>query len=326
LLTSASNQLSKTTAVSLALLAIACGTGCGTSATNPTVVRIGNVSIDRSTVRHWEQAIKLGPGTSASSRSSRQSARTQALQLEIMAAWLTGEASRKYLTVSSAAVKQRADELGKLTATGRATIDAEFVAKMILTAQKIRAAVLSSVAPAGEAEIASYYTMRHRPLSREEVRTADLIEGLKSRSAGLAFVKRFGTGRQFASRSTREYVHAQAVLKDAHTRGGGLGLAIYAAPLHKLGGPIRYLGHWAMFVVRAVNPGPYILPAGATAVVNRVRQRAALDAFFARYQREWKAKTICDRGFIVANCSEVLEELPPSANPLIEQTPTSGGQ
>jgi hypothetical protein len=313
------------TGLGFLLLITACNTGCGKSA-SPAVVRIEGANIDRPTIRHWEQTIKLDTVATASSPRSRQSRREQALEILISADWLAGEAVREGLPISSNVVRQVAEPraavskvFGNFTAAGLANPDAEFLARAVLAAQEIRRAIFNRLPAATEAEIAGYYAKHHRMLHREETRTVHLIEQLRSRSAALALARRLGTGQRFANSTGEETVNAQTPQEEKSNLDGGLVRAIFSASPHKLGGPVRYAGHWVIFVVQSVNHGPYILPAGATAVtemLNKAHRQAALKAFFSRYQREWKAKTTCRAGFVVPDCSESHAQLPPAANPL----------
>jgi hypothetical protein len=346
LLRSVASRTSKMLGVGVALLLTVSSAGCGKSAPDPAVVRIGDVSISRSTVAHWERAITTGTVATVSSRNPRQSPREQALELLIMANWLSGESAREGLTISSDAVERLAKEpltalsktTGKPASTGAANPDTELIARATLTEQKLREAAFSRAPATTETELASYYARHHKALLREETRTADLIEQLPSRSSALALAKKLGTGRQFTAKALHETVNRETSGKQERPLGGGsetvhretpgaqetsfnggLVAAIFAATPHQLGGPVEYVGHWVIFVVRSVAFGPYAFPADATAIedmLNKAHQQAALKAFFARYRREWKAKTICRAGFIVAGCSESQQQLPPEANPL----------
>ncbi|HEX4435323.1 MAG TPA: peptidylprolyl isomerase [Solirubrobacteraceae bacterium] len=313
------------TTTALALLLMVCSAGCGKSTSGSAVVRIGDVSIDRTTVAHWEEAIKAGAIATIDSHSSRQSTREQALELLISAHWLTGEAAREGVTISRDAVRKLANEpltaLAKATgqrAKALASPDTEFLAEAALAARGIRKAVSSRIPAVTEAELTDYYTRHHRVLFREETRTTDLIEQLNNRSSAAALGKRLGIGKQFASRALHETVNQQTPGEEERNFDGELVRAIFAAPLHVVGGPVRYAGHWVIFVVRQANRGPYVLPTDVTAAesaLNVAHQQVALKAFSAKYQREWKTRTICSTRFVIANCSESHEQLPPQATP-----------
>lgn len=320
--------VSKRAGIALALLLTLSGTGCGKSASDPAVVRVGKLDIDRATVAHWERAIKLGAVAPPPFSQPRQSAREQALNFLISAYWLTGEAAQEHITISSESVKQLAKSSSASLlrtrrkshdATGSANPDTEFIARAILAGRKIREAIINRVPAPTEAEIVDYYKRHHQTLVREETRNTDLIEQLKSRPAALALAKQLGMGQPFASRAIHEKVISQTPGEEERNFDGGLVHAIFAAPLHKLGGPVRYAGNWVIFIVRSVDYGSYVLPADATTVGERLqeaRRQDTLRAFRAKYAHEWKARTICHTAYIVSRCSE-SSETPSGSNSLL---------
>lgn len=314
------------------LMVLATVLGCGRSTSAPAVLRVGKTRIDAATVRHWEGAIGLGAGITSHDALPGESRRTQAVHFLISGTRVIEEATSRGLAISSSAVRRRVeDTFGDLSntskidralaSTGRTIADAEFEARVTLASSELREAILSRTPAATEAEIAKYYRRHHLVLYPQERRGVDLIEQLRSRKAAIALANRLGPGKQFTRLAVHETVERPTLQEEEQDLNGHLVHAIFAAPIHRISGPVAYVGKWVIFVVRKVDRGPLGFP-GATAEIGarliRARRQAALKDFLVRYRREWRTKTSCRTGYVVPGCSE-SDESPPS-----ERDPLSG--
>lgn len=316
------NRLARSACMAAVLVFTTTVTGCGGSASEPAVVRIGQAHIDAGTVKHWEHAIGLGAVVERSAKPPRESPHVRAIIFLITGNRLLEEARREGLTIPSSLVKRRfEDRLGdrsnrgdakkSLASTGRTTADVEFEVRTALAASRLREAIFKRVPRPTEAEIASSYKQHHMLLYPQESRAVDLIEGAHSRSAAIALAKRLGPGQQFAELALHETVERSSPQEEEQSLNRHLAHAIFTAPLHKVTGPVSYIGKWVIFVVREVDRGPLGLPATTaefTEHLLRARQQRALKAFIARYRREWQARTFCGAGYVVAGCSESGEK------------------
>jgi len=313
------------------VLALSASTlGCG-SATHDPVVRIGQTSIESATVKHWERALSLRAPITSSRAYSLESRHAKAIDYLISAHWLIREAEQRGLAIPAGTVKRYvearlgfhvslADINKKLSATGRTMSDVELEARAVLSAIKLREAILGQAPRVTRTEVVGYYT-RHRDSFRRERRVVDLIEQLASRSAATALAHRLGPGRRFVKRAMHETVSRPTRYGEEHDLNASLVRAIYAAPLHKIAMPVLYVGNWVIFVVRGVERGPLPLTEAEGLIAEQLQalhRKQTLAAFIVKYRREWRAKTTCRTGFVVAECSESRENLESEAIPLPE--------
>jgi hypothetical protein len=310
----------------VALATAASGYG-GISQNDPVVVHAVTTQIRRSTVLHWERAIRLGavsaPGTSD---------RTRAIGYLISGNWAIEEAAKEGLAASPDVVKQWTDE--RLYARSQSLLDAEkelpekgqdiqdveFEAKVALSVARLRERAWNDVPISSQAEVRGYYE-HHRKLFFHESRATYLNEKSRTRSSAIALAGKLGTGRRFTQRAIFELVTEAFRAKKERQGAGDLARAIFAAQAHRPGGPVLYDRKWVIFVVTHIDRESLSLAAVSDEIGARLRsahQLQALEAFASRYRREWSARTICGTGFVAPGCSESQTGLSPAVNSIAE--------
>jgi hypothetical protein len=302
------------------LLAAMGAAGCASKRSNPVVVRVGSVAIDKATVDHWTRAIELGSTVEGALGWMGSTPRKKALEFLISADWAIGAAAERGLEVTSGAIARgvegriaaaphgRAEFEEEISATGQTLADVEFEVKAALAASALRRSPMQRSAPVTPAQVAAYYKRHLQSFRIPERRLVDLIEYIDGYARAVALGKRLGAGERFAKRGMRELVARQTPYEDAHRENGRMVRAIFATPPGRIGGPVIFHGKWVLLVVRRLVPGRIKPFESVRAVIaeglSAGRQRRALTSFLDAYQHEWRAKTYCDADYIVQRCSE----------------------
>jgi foldase protein PrsA len=315
-----------------ALLGIAASVGCGGDSSGPTVVRVGDVSIGRSTVAHWSRALGREGAVGSSFTQLTGSNREKALEFLIFADWLIDEAAGRGTPVSPGTIERRLREKidavpngrtefeQEAAATGRTVADVKLEIEAEAAATALRAAVLRGIPSVTRADVAEFYQRNHAQFRIEDSRDVDLIESIPTRSAAISLGKRIGAGKRFASRALHERVAKQTRNEAAHHDNHGLVDAIFAAQRGKVAAPVRFNHAWVLVVVRKIIPASVrplaAVAEGIVAKLTSQRRRLALSSFARAFRSKWTAKTDCRPGYIVQKCSQYRGPMSPESNPL----------
>jgi parvulin-like peptidyl-prolyl cis-trans isomerase-like protein len=303
-------------ALGAAIVAVAGLAACGGSGHGPAVVHIGNVTIDRSTARHWTRIVQRGgaPGDSAEANGTP---RERALDFLISARWLIGEAKREGAPISAGAVDrglvERREQGGpvefeqELHAAGMSIADAKLEVRAGLAAAAIRRNLKLRAAAISNAEVVSFYQHNPQPFRHHEVRTVELIENLPSARAAEALVRRIGIGRAFSRRAYHEAI-AENTDKSRGTAKTPIGRAIFAARPNVVSRPMPLNHAWTVFIVRRIEPAtikPLSQVRGEVLVkLTALRLQRIAASFTTAYETRWKAETSCRPGYVVWRCKQ----------------------
>jgi hypothetical protein len=307
------------------LVAAVCGlTACGGTVHGTIVARVGGSTIREGEVAHWANAIAAGAmpaGTLTLPRSG--SPRQAALGFLISSRWLIGQAAADGTPVSKRAVervlrgRREADgeELVRgLGSTGRTSADARLEIEAELAVEAIRAPLLERASRITPRETLAYYRRHVISLGLGELRGVEIIEGLPSRAAALALVRR-STAASFSARALHEYLE---LISTTDRQKAAVLRAIFTARPGVIGGPLRFNG-WTVFVVTRIVP-PRRLPfsqarASAAALLIAERRRSFIGAFFEGYRNRWISRTNCQPSYIVRGCAQYRGTTGPEPNP-----------
>jgi hypothetical protein len=324
-------KIAQTVVASLAAVAVAACGGGARASHRSVAVQVAGVSIDGATVNRWAKAMALSAQGGALV-DGNGSPRQRAVQFLVMAHWLIGEARDRGRAISRAAVERRVRERvdafphGKpeyereLSAGYQTSGDAELEIEAEVAGGIVRSFMPSKAVRATRAEIVDYYRSHPSQFRAPRLRIADLIEGLPSREAAILLGKRLGPGARFAHRAAHESVAPETPAEAARIGNGELVHGIYAAPIGRVAGPVRYADHWVLIVVRKTVPaGPVPLAQVQAKIGKRLsseRYSRARRDFLEAYRRKWIARTSCSAGFVVWGCSQYKGSSLEVANPL----------
>jgi hypothetical protein len=316
----------------IALVTASIAGGCGGKGSDTTIVRVGKMAIDKTSVAHWADAIRLGNTVGAALGGLHGTPREKALSFLIASDWLIGEAADRGLVVTEGAVdrglKERIEAVPngrnefeeEIASTGQTISDVKLEIRAALAAERLRTSISMRTPVVSRAEMANYYAANRTSFRVPEQRLVDLIENLASPTAAVALGRHLGVGARFAKRAIRELVPQQSPYEAAHRENHKLVHAIFAATPGEIGGPASYNSRWVLLVVRKIVPGstkPFreVKDEIARRLASQ-RSGAALAGFIKEYRSKWTAMTNCDASFVVQKCSQYRGPLAPEGNPL----------
>jgi hypothetical protein len=282
-------------------------------------VRVGDRSITKAIVDRWSYVVRHG-GEFTAFRGEPQggTARQGALAVLIADEWLIGEAAYEGTpvprsTVKAALAERTEGEAGvefhqRLAATGQNVAGYELELEAELALEAIRSKLAHRSSQITEADVTAFYNANRAQFDAvPESRIVDIVEHIPSATAAARLVRRVGTGRRF----TQLAYHKKIILTPGVLTGSAdkkkVDYAIFAARPGVASQPMRYVGGWAVFVVRRVTPARTQSLAkvhgAALASLRIYRTRQVLREFESEYVKRWTATTSCASGYVVPGCA-----------------------
>jgi foldase protein PrsA len=249
----------------------------------------------------------------------------QAVPFLITADWLQGEAADQDIKVTAAAIatmlktieaqmfKTPAALQAFLTQSGETNDDLLYRVRIETLRDKLQKKITDAKTTITPTEIATYYRQNvTRAYTTPETRDLRVV---LVKSAGLAaHVHALIQGGQSIGAVARKFSVDQAT----KARGGALigvkkgdqeqalDAAIFSAHVGQLVGPIKTSFGYEVFRLQKITPGKTQSLAQATAAIRQTlttnHQQAALTAYGKHFQAKWMSRTVCAKGFIVAEC------------------------
>jgi hypothetical protein len=305
--------------------------GCARQAGNPVAVRIGAVSITKTTVDRWAHVIEHERTTGASLTPSSAGARKQALEQLISAHWIIGEAAglgvfpaerqvQQHVRMQTEGASAQQGALKRyLASTGQTHADLELEARAAIAADLLHRRLLGRPVRVSPEEIAAYYSAHLDLFRLRERRIVDLIERPSSKAAAEQLARRIGTGAVFTRRAIRETVERPVRFEEGFGSDGALLRSIFTAHIGTIAPPVELVSHWVLVLVRRILPGHQKplneVRAEARKLLSEERRRRLLAAFLKVYRERWKAETNCRPGFVVARCEQYRGAVPEEEAP-----------
>ena len=282
--------------------------------------------------------------------------RDQVLTFLIQNKWLSGEASDLGVKVSDKDVQKDFERQKKqsfptapqfkqfLKTSGYTMDDLLFQVRGNLYEKGIRAKVTSGKDKVSDKQIADYYAKNKSRFAQPQRRDLDVVLTKTKAKADQAKAALAG-GQSFAKVAKRSSIDqaskAQGGKLPSVTPGQqekAFDTAIFGARKGKLVGPVKTQFGYYVFKVTNITPASQqtLLQARETirTQLKSQNQQTALAAFVKKFQKKWKSRTNCRKGFIIASCKNApkpkagTQTAPPGAVPQTggaQQVPQSGG-
>ncbi|HEX3316487.1 MAG TPA: peptidyl-prolyl cis-trans isomerase [Solirubrobacteraceae bacterium] len=271
------------------------------------------------------------------------SLRDQVMQFLISAQWIMGEASDQGVKVSDANVNKRFQATKKqsfpkdsdyqkfLTQSGMTQDDILFRVKLDALSNAIRNKVTKGQGKVTQAQITTYYNKNKKRFAQPERRDLRIVL-TKTPAQAQAAKKALDSGQSWK-------VVAKKYSTDASTKNtGGQLLAVtrgqqdrtfenaaFAAKTNKVLGPVKTQFGYYVFDVSKITPAAQQSLAQAKSTIQQLlssqTQQKALNDFVKDFQKKWKDRTNCRKGFITQDCSNAPKQ---KAQPTTA-TPQAGG-
>ena len=250
--------------------------------------------------------------------------RDQVMQLLIQNEWVTGEAAEQNVKVSDAEVKKQFEQQKKqsfpkekdyqefLKTSGFTEEDVMFRVRLEQLSNKLREKVTKGKDKVTDAQIKTYYDKNKQRFAQPERRDLRIVLTKEKGRADTA-KKALDSGQSWKS-VAKKYSIDQA----SKSQGGellavakgqqepALDKAVFAAKKGELTGPVKtQFGYYVFEVTKETKASQQTLQQASQTIKGILaseNQQKALDKFIKTFQKDWKAKTNCRKGYVTQDC------------------------
>jgi foldase protein PrsA len=275
--------------------------------------------------------------------------RDQVMQLLIQNEWVSGEAKQQDIKLSDAEVKKAFDTQKKqsfpkekdyqefLKTSGFTEADVLFRVRLEQLSNKLREKIVKGKDKVTDEQIKTYYEKNKKRFAQPERRDLRIV--LTRNKAKADQAKAALEGGDSWKSVAKEYSIDQASKDNggqllAVAKGQqepSLDKAVFGAQKGQLTGPVKTQFGYYVFEVQKVTPASQQNQQQATQTIKGIlaseNQQKALDKFIKDFQKEWKEKTNCKKGFVTQDCKNAPKAkttgatTPPGAQPNQPQQP-----
>jgi foldase protein PrsA len=296
--------------------------GCGSSGT--VVARVGDDPISASLLEHWEAIDAAVQGKPPGDRSASM---PRALGFLIFSRWLAGEARKQGVEVSDGQAREQLEVLAfdqreslpfltpprdaqlraYLVSSKPGRSDRLWLMKLALLAGRLEQRRLTqALGEVTHMQIASFYAHDKRRFWRPERRNLEVIGNQSLRIVDQA-KREIQAGASFLSVARRVSTDQEAPGGLEHPLARGeeepqYDAHVFSAPPHKLMGPIDQTFYYIFEVLKISRAHIESLSQAESAIRLILAQRRASTQLVARFERAWRAKTSCRRGYVTPRC------------------------
>src|SRR3954463_15366618 len=272
--------------------------------------------------------------------------RDQVMQFLISAQWIQGEADDQGIKVSQADVNKRFAQTKKqsfpkeadfqkfLKQSGMTQSDILCRVKLDALSSKIRDKVTKGKSKVTDAQITTYYNKNKKRFAQPERRDLKIVL-TKTLAQANAAKKALEAGQSWK-------VVAKKYSTDQSTKNtGGQLLAVtkgqqdrtfenaaFKAPKNKVLGPVKTQFGYYVFEVSKVTPASQQSLSQAKATIKQLlasqNQQKALNDFVKTFQKKWKDRTDCRKGYITQDCSNAPKPKKTASTATPGATPQTG--
>jgi foldase protein PrsA len=275
--------------------------------------------------------------------------RDQVMQFLISSAWIEGESADRGVKVTDTSVKKDFDKqrqqsfpkdkdyLAFLKSSGYIQEDLLYRIKVQSLSTKLRDAVLKGSDKVSDAQIANYYNKNKSRFAVPEKRDLRIVL-TKTEAKAKEAKKLLDSGQSFKTVAPKYSIDQgsrdnggvlAAVPKGQQEK--ALDAATFSASKGKISGPIKTQFGYYVFEVTKITPGTQQTLAQSKASIKQLlvsqQQQTKLDAFVKQFQKKWKDKTDCQKGFQTTDCKNAPKKkpaAPTSAAPAATSSAPSG--
>jgi foldase protein PrsA len=271
--------------------------------------------------------------------------RDQTMQFLISSAWIEGESADRGVKLSDTDVKKDFDKqrllsfpddksyLAFLKSSGNGQEDLLYRVKIQSLSGKLRTKVLEGTDKVTDAQIANYYNKNKIRFATPEQRDLRIILTKTEAQAKKAKAAIDG-GQDFAS-VAKKYSIDQATKVDGGELTGvpkgqqekSLDAATFKAPIGEVRGPVKTQFGYYVFKVQKITPSKQQPLSTSKASIKQLlisqKQQTALDTFVKDFQKKWKDRTQCQKGYQTTDCSNAPKPKPSTPGPATTATPPS---
>jgi foldase protein PrsA len=273
--------------------------------------------------------------------------KTQVMQFLIQSQWLLKEADARNLTAKPAAVQKQLDDQIKqsfpkkadfnkfLKTSGMTMQDLLFRVKVDVLTQQVRQKVVAGKDTVSPAAISAYYNKNKTRFAQPERR--DLLVVLTKTKAKADQAKAaLQSGTAWKTVANKYSIDQASKAQGGKLPGVAKGqqeksfdTAIFSAKKNVVVGPVKTQFGYYVFKVTTITPASQQTEQQAhDTIVNLLRsqqQQTAINNFVKDYQKKYKGKTDCAKGFVIDSCKNAPKtktSTAPVSGAAPQQTPT----
>jgi foldase protein PrsA len=273
--------------------------------------------------------------------------RDQVMQFLISSDWIEKEAESRGIEASDAEVDRMFEQQKRqsfqndaqyqefLKASGQTEADLKFRIRLDVLSNKVREEIVKDKGEVTDSEVRDYYNKNKSQFGQPEKR--DLSVVLTEKEAEAAKAKQaLEDGQSFREVAKRysidEASKGQGGKLPGVTRGqqdAAFDQAVFKAKKGELVGPVKTQFGFYVFRVDKITPGSQQSfdqsRETIKAQLRSEKEQKALDAFVKEFQKEYRDKTNCAKGYTISQCKNGPKEQPqvPGAG---QGAPPQGGQ
>lgn len=260
----------------------------------------------------------------AQCKTAYEGLRDQVVQFLISSAWIEGESDDNGVKISDADVKKEFDKqrnqsfpkdkdyLNFLKTSGYDQEDLLYQIKIRQLSTKLREKILKGSDKVSDKEIADYYNKNKERFAVPERRDVHIVL-TKTEDKAKEAKKALDNGESFKSVAAKYSI-------DQGTRDNGgllpgvtkgqqekaLDEATFSAPKGKIEGPVKTQFGYYVFQVDKITKGSQQSLDQSKASIKQLlvsqKQQKVLNDFVKTYQKKWKDRTDCRKGYVVDDC------------------------
>ena len=279
--------------------------------------------------------------------------RDQVMQLLIQNEWVENEAAEQDVKVTDAEIQKAFEQQKKqsfpkekdyqtfLKTSGFTEEDIRFRVRLEQLSNKLREKVVKGKDEVSDQQIEDYYNKNKQRFAQPERRDLRIVltKGQAKAKQAKAALDRGQSWKAVAKRYSIDQASKNqggALLAVAEgQQEPALDKAVFAAKKGQLTGPVKTQFGFYVFEVTKVTPkSQQTLEQAKTTIKGIVaseNQQKALDKFIKDFQKQWKEKTECRKGYVTSDCKNAPKEkktdtqaAPPGGAPPPEQAPPGG--
>jgi foldase protein PrsA len=269
--------------------------------------------------------------------------RDQTMQFLISSAWIEGESADRGVKLADTQVKKDFDKqrqasfpkdkdyVAFLKSSGYVQEDLLYRLKIQNLSDKLRTKVLEGTDKVSDAQIANYYNKNKIRFAVPEQRDLNIIL-TKTEDQAKKAKAALDSGQSFKTVASK-YSIDQATKSEGGKLTGvpkgqqekSLDAATFKAPLNKITGPVKTQFGYYVFAVTKITPGKQQPLSTSKASIKQLlvsqKQQTTLDTFVKDFQKKWKDRTTCQKGYQTAECSNPPKVKPSTPAPATTATP-----
>ncbi|WP_187369337.1 peptidyl-prolyl cis-trans isomerase [Baekduia soli] len=250
--------------------------------------------------------------------------RDQVMQFLISSAWIEGESADNGVKISDADVKKDFDKqrqqsfpkdsdyLAFLKSSGYIQEDLLYRIRVQDLSTKLRTQILKGTDKVTDAQIAAYYNKNKSRFAVPEKRDIRIVL-TKTEAQANAAKKALDSGQSFKTVAAKDSIDqgtkANGGLLSAVPKGQqekALDDATFAAAKGKISGPVKTQFGYYVFEVTKITPGSQQTLDQAKESIKQLlvsqQQQTKLNDFVKQFQKKWKARTDCRKGYVTQDC------------------------